>query len=99
MKTASSVSTYLVRAFGRDFGQPSHVTLWRVLIAGFGAIAVFRSSLFVAKVGGSEVNVGPMVIQLAKYLGAPLVKQVLQNARPVFLATRAGSRRRQPHRR
>lgn len=50
---------FLVRAFGWTFGQESNVDLWRSLIAGFGALAVFRSSLFVTKVGETEVNIGP----------------------------------------
>lgn len=49
----------IVRAFGWDFGQTSNVELWRIMVAGFGATAFFRSSLFVTKVGETEVNVGP----------------------------------------
>jgi hypothetical protein len=60
---------YLVRAFGWNFGQSHNVTLWRILVAGFGALALFRSSLFVAKVGGSNVGVGPSVA-LEQLLGA-----------------------------
>jgi hypothetical protein len=52
----------LVRAFGWTFGQTTNVTLWRILVAGFGAVALFRSSLFVTKVGGTDVNVGPSVV-------------------------------------
>jgi hypothetical protein len=50
---------FIVRAFGWTFGQTGNVDLWRSLVAGFGALAVFRSSLFVTKVGETEVNVGP----------------------------------------
>lgn len=50
---------FLVRAFGWTFGQTGNIDLWRSLIAGFGALAIFRSSLFVTKVGETEVNVGP----------------------------------------
>lgn len=49
----------LVRAFGWTFGQTENVDLWRSLVAGFGALAIFRSSLFVTKIGENEVNVGP----------------------------------------
>jgi hypothetical protein len=59
---AGFFALYLVRAFGWTFGQTSHVDLWRVLIAGFGAVAVFRSSLFVARIGGNDVNVGPAMV-------------------------------------
>lgn len=52
-------AVFVVRAFGWTFGQTENVDLWRSLVAGFGALAVFRSSLFVTKVGETEVNVGP----------------------------------------
>ncbi len=52
----------LIRAFGWKFGQTEHVDLWRVLVAGFGAIAFFRSSLFVTRIGGSVVGVGPSLV-------------------------------------
>jgi hypothetical protein len=60
VNTAAGVGAlFLVRAFGWTFGQTDNIDLWRSLIAGFGALAVFRSSLFVTKVGETEVNVGP----------------------------------------
>jgi hypothetical protein len=34
----------------------------RVIVAGFGAMALFRSALFLAKVGDKDVSVGPFVI-------------------------------------
>ncbi len=51
----------LIRAFGW-FASSSHPDLWRILIAGFGALAFFRSSLFVTKIGSTDVNVGPSVV-------------------------------------
>jgi hypothetical protein len=56
---AGALALYLVRSFGWTFGHASNVTLWRILIAGFGALALFRSSLFVAKIGNTNVGVGP----------------------------------------
>jgi hypothetical protein len=53
---------FLIRAFGWTFGHTGHVVLWQVLTAGFGAIAFFRSSLFVTKIGGSTVGVGPSLV-------------------------------------
>jgi hypothetical protein len=53
---------FLIRAFGWTFGQSEHIDLWRILVASFGAIAFFRSSLFVTKVGGSNVGVGPSLV-------------------------------------
>jgi hypothetical protein len=59
---AGFLALYLVRAFGWSFNQTQHVTLWRILVAGFGAIALFRSSLFVTKVGSTDLNVGPSIV-------------------------------------
>jgi hypothetical protein len=53
---------FLVDALGWKFGQANNVTAWRILVSGFGALALFRSSLFVAKIGGSDVAVGPSVV-------------------------------------
>jgi hypothetical protein len=51
----------LIRAFGWDFGasggEPARWT--RVLVAGFGAMAVFRSSLFMVRVADQDVGIGP----------------------------------------
>jgi protein-S-isoprenylcysteine O-methyltransferase Ste14 len=33
---------FIIRAFGWTFGDSAHVDLWRILVAGFGAIAFFR---------------------------------------------------------
>jgi len=60
VNTAAGVAAlFVIRAFGWTFGQTSNIDLWRALVAGFGALAVFRSALFVTKVGESDVNVGP----------------------------------------
>lgn len=40
------------------FTSTSNPDLWRGLIASFGAIAFFRSSLFIAKIGSSDVPIG-----------------------------------------
>lgn len=53
---------YLVRAFNWRFGQTTNVDLWRILVAGFGAVALFRSSLFTTRVGSTDVNVGPSIV-------------------------------------
>lgn len=52
----------LIITFDWKFGLTEHIDVWRILIAGFGAIAFFRSSLFVAKIGGSDVGVGPSLV-------------------------------------
>lgn len=63
MNVAASLGAFgLVRAFGWKFGQePATESLrWtQVLIAGFGAMALFRSSLFLVRVGDQDVGVGP----------------------------------------
>lgn len=52
----------LIRALGWKFGQTEHVELWQALVASFGAIAFFRSSFFVARIGGSSVGIGPSLV-------------------------------------
>ena len=42
-----------------SFSGGSAVLTWQVLIAGFGALALFRSSLFSVRIGGGDVQVGP----------------------------------------
>jgi len=59
---AGVAALFLIRAFGWTFGQSEHVELWQVLVASFGAIALFRSSLFVTKIGGTDVGVGPSIV-------------------------------------
>jgi hypothetical protein len=52
----------LIEVFGWRFGvtDDARALEWtRVLVAGFGAMALFRSSLFVARVGDQDVGIGP----------------------------------------
>jgi 4-amino-4-deoxy-L-arabinose transferase-like glycosyltransferase len=51
----------LTQAFGWTFGADGGAELrWtRVLVAGFGAMAIFRSALFVVRAGEQDVGVGP----------------------------------------
>lgn len=51
----------LIHAFDWTFGAESEDALrWtRVLVAGFGAMAIFRSSLFIVRAGDQDVGVGP----------------------------------------
>src|SRR5215208_2956419 len=63
---ASAGALALINAFDITFGfdplDPQTYAQWRVtsvLVAGFGAMAVFRSSLFVVRVEGQDVQVGP----------------------------------------
>jgi hypothetical protein len=59
---AGTGALLVIRAFGWTFGDADHVEIWRILVAGFSAIAFFRSSLFVARVGGANVGVGPSLV-------------------------------------
>lgn len=57
-------SLLLIHAFDWRFGsgvQPGSAALiaTRVLVAGFGSMALFRSSLFVVRVGSQDVSIGP----------------------------------------
>jgi hypothetical protein len=61
---------FLIRAFGWEFGigsQPGQsssdvaVRITQVMVAGLGAMALFRSSLFITRVGDEDVGVGPSV--------------------------------------
>ena len=45
--------------FGLDPGNPPTIVATHILVAGFGAMALFRSSLFTVRVGTSDVGVGP----------------------------------------
>jgi hypothetical protein len=50
-----------VRALDPNFGpgDPDRVRWTRVLVAGFSAVALFRSSLFTVRVGDRDVPIGP----------------------------------------
>lgn len=51
--------------FGVDASAPERVAAVRVLLAGFGAMALFRSSLLHVKVGDKDVGIGPsQVLQI-----------------------------------
>ena len=59
----ASLATYgLIQVFGWGFGQPdaSRAQHWtQVLVAGFAAMGILRSSLFLIKVGDKDVGIGP----------------------------------------
>jgi hypothetical protein len=61
---ASVGALALARAFDWHFGadgsaDSNAVRITQALVAGFGAIALFRSSLFVVRVGNKDVGMGP----------------------------------------
>jgi hypothetical protein len=60
---ASAGALGLAHVFGWTFGADPGTVQARatqVLVAGFGAMAVFRSSLFLYRVGNKEVGIGPV---------------------------------------
>lgn len=58
---ASVVALLLIDKFKWNFGieDPDARFATQLLVAGFGAMALFRSSLFIVRVGNSDVAVGP----------------------------------------
>ena len=58
---AGIAALVLIGEFGL-FAQSGHPGLFRVMLASFGSIAFFRTSLFTARVGGTDVGIGPSVL-------------------------------------
>lgn len=62
LNALAAVGAYaLIRAFDWHLGttDPTTTRWTRVLVAGFGAMALFRSSLFVVRIANQDVGVGP----------------------------------------
>ncbi|MDW3220598.1 MAG: hypothetical protein R8F63_18475 [Acidimicrobiales bacterium] len=60
---AAAAALVLIRAFEWKFGASGEtVGLTRVLVAGFGSLALFRSSLFKVRVGEADVDIGPSTL-------------------------------------
>lgn len=50
----------LARAFGWDLGGTGEAARWtQVLAAGFGSMAIFRTSLFTVRIADEDVSIGP----------------------------------------
>lgn len=50
----------LIRVFDVDFGLAGEELRWtQVLVAGLGAMALFRTSIFIARVGNEDIGMGP----------------------------------------
>jgi hypothetical protein len=64
---ASIAALFLIRAFAWDFGVSGskQILTTQVIVAGFGSAALFRSSLFLVKVGDDTVGVGPNVVLMS----------------------------------
>jgi hypothetical protein len=62
---ASIGALVLVDAFGWTFGYEAGgggLRAARILVAGFGAMALFRSSLFLVRIGNQDVGIGPSTV-------------------------------------
>jgi len=59
---ASLAALGLIQTFDWKFGGSTEGAIrWtRVLVAGFGAMALFRTSLFTVRAGGQDIGVGPV---------------------------------------
>jgi hypothetical protein len=67
---ASAFALLLIDRFGWDFGQAGDgLRTTQVLMAGLGSAILFRSSLFIFKVGDENVGMGPSLV-LTSLLGA-----------------------------
>lgn len=64
---ASCAALSLITAFDWSFGAetPDSRRWTQVLVAGFGAMVLFRSSLFVVRVGSQDVGIGPSSVLAA----------------------------------
>jgi hypothetical protein len=61
----NALSGALAMALSKDFdvfGNDAHRDVYQVMLASFGSIAFFRSSLFTARVGKEDVDVGPSTL-------------------------------------
>jgi hypothetical protein len=69
---ASCGALYVIGVFGWSFGgtNPDAIDAYRILVAGIGAAALFRSTFFIIKVGGRDVGVGPSLILTSLLEGA-----------------------------
>jgi hypothetical protein len=56
---ASVIALAFVRAFGWTFGAGPNLRWTQVLVAGIGAMALFRTSLFTVRAGDRDIGVGP----------------------------------------
>jgi hypothetical protein len=61
---AAIAALSLTRSFGLTFGAdtPGEVRTLQILIAGLSAVALLRTSVFVIRVGGRDIGVGPITL-------------------------------------
>jgi hypothetical protein len=57
---ASGLALALIRAYGWTFGVAAGAARWtQLLVAGVGAMALFRTSLFTVRAGDRDIGIGP----------------------------------------
>jgi hypothetical protein len=62
---ASVIALYFIEVYDWRFGlttSPDGLSITRTLIAGFGALALFRSSLFTIRMDGQPLPIGPGIV-------------------------------------
>jgi hypothetical protein len=79
---ASVAALALIRAFNVFSPSSPHREVYEVLLASFGSISFFRSSIFTARVGGQDVDVGP----------ATFLKSLLETSERMINRTQARQR-------
>lgn len=63
---AAAIALWVIHVFGWTFGvedgDPTKLQVWQWIVAAFGSMALFRSSLFTIRLGDTDVAVGPLSI-------------------------------------
>lgn len=85
---AAVAALALVIAFDVIKGSGEGAAITRVLLAGFGAMAFFRTSIFTIRVGDQDVSIGPVAfLQIVLHATDRAVDRVRADARASAVAT------------
>jgi len=82
---ASCVALYIIWIFKvAATGEPLRIIITQIFMAGFGAMAFFRTSLFIVRVGDQDVAIGPVAfLQVMLYATDRAVDRTRAEARAV----------------
>src|ERR1044071_9380997 len=84
---AAVAALALVESFGVVKGTDHAAGITRVLLAGFGAMAFFRTSVFTIRVGDQDVSIGPVAfLQIVLHAADRAVDRVRADARASAVA-------------
>jgi hypothetical protein len=84
---AAVAALALVESFGVVKGTDRAAGITRVLLAGFGAMAFFRTSVFTIRVGDQDVSIGPVAfLQIVLHAADRAVDRVRADARASAVA-------------